>query len=227
MTGGALFSKFGKQFNTGEIIFCEFEPGNSFYLIQTGRVKISKVVKDKEKTMDILSVGDIFGEMAILEEQPRSATATAIEPVTVLHFDRDNFVSMMMSQPQLAFKLLVVFSKRIYDAKRRLMILLLDDIQWCDPETLEWLGDIQSKIADVFLMLAEKEPTYASMREVSFPVTVDDVANWAGTGVDQVSEQLNHWAKVGKIELYSDRIFVRNMADFKRIVAQKRKTEKR
>ncbi|MBL8033677.1 MAG: Crp/Fnr family transcriptional regulator [Leptospiraceae bacterium] len=213
MTGGALFSKFGKQFNTGEIIFCEFEPGNSFYLIQTGRVKISKVVKDKEKTMDILSVGDIFGEMAILEEQPRSATATAIEPVTVLHFDRDNFVSMMMSQPQLAFKLLVVFSKRIYDAKRRLMILLLDDIQ--------------SKIADVFLMLAEKEPTYASMREVSFPVTVDDVANWAGTGVDQVSEQLNHWAKVGKIELYSDRIFVRNMADFKRIVAQKRKTEKR
>ncbi len=213
MTGGALFSKFGKQFNTGEIIFCEFEPGNSFYLIQTGRIKISKVVKDKEKTMDILGVGDIFGEMAILEEQPRSATATAIEPVTVLHFDRDNFVSMMMSQPQLAFKLLVVFSKRIYDAKRRLMILLLDDIQ--------------SKIADVFLMLAEKEPTYANMREVSFPVTVDDVANWAGTSVDQVSEQLNHWAKIGKIELYSDRIFVRNMSDFKRIVAQKRKVEKR
>ncbi len=213
MTGGALFSKFGKQFNTGEIIFCEFEPGNSFYLIQTGRIKISKVVKDKEKTMDILGVGDIFGEMAILEEQPRSATATAIEPVTVLHFDRDNFVSMMMSQPQLAFKLLVVFSKRIYDAKRRLMILLLDDIQ--------------SKIADVFLMLAEKEPTYANMREVSFPVTVDDVANWAGTSVDQVSEQLNHWAKIGKIELYADRIFVRNMSDFKRIVAQKRKVEKR
>lgn len=213
MTGGALFSKFGKQFNTGEIIFCEFEPGNSFYLIQTGRIKISKVVKDKEKTMDILGVGDIFGEMAILEEQPRSATATAIEPVTVLHFDRDNFVSMMMSQPQLAFKLLVVFSKRIYDAKRRLMILLLDDIQ--------------SKIADVFLMLAEKEPTYANMREVSFPVTVDDVANWAGTSADQVSEQLNHWAKIGKIEIYSDRIFVRNMSDFKRIVAQKRKVEKR
>jgi len=213
MTGGGLFNKFGKQYSTGEIIFCEFEPGNSFYLIQTGRVKISKVVKDKEKTMDILSVGDIFGEMAILEEQPRSATATAIEPVTVLHFDRDNFVSMMMSQPQLAFKLLVVFSKRIYDAKRRLMILLLDDIQ--------------SKISDVFLMLAEKEPTYVHMREVSFPVTIDDVANWAGTSVDQVSEQLNHWAKVGKIELYSDRIFVRNLADFKRIVAQKRKTEKR
>ncbi len=213
MTGGGLFNKFGKQFNTGEIIFCEFEPGNSFYLIQTGRIKISKVVKDKEKTMDILGVGDIFGEMAILEEQPRSATATAIEPVTVLHFDRDNFVSMMMSQPQLAFKLLVVFSKRIYDAKRRLMILLLDDIQ--------------SKIADVFLMLAEKEPTFANMREVSFPVTIDDVANWAGTGTDQVSEQLNHWAKIGKIELYSDRIFVRNMADFKRIVAQKRKVEKR
>lgn len=213
MNGGALFNKFGKQYNTGEIIFCEFEPGNSFYLIQTGRVKISKVVKDKEKTMDILGVGDIFGEMAILEEQPRSATASAVEPVSLLHFDRDNFVSMMMSQPQLALKLLVVFSKRIYDAKRRMMILLLDDVQ--------------SKIADVFLMLAEKEATYAHMREVSFPVTTDDVANWAGLSVDQAGDQLNHWAKVGKIELYSDRIFVHNLTDFKRIVAQKRKTEKR
>lgn len=213
MTSSALFNKFGKQYNTGEIVFCEFEPGNSFYLIQTGRVKISKVVKDKEKTMDILGVGDIFGEMAILEEQPRSATATAIEPVTLLRFDRDNFVSMMMSQPQLAFKLLVVFSRRIYDAKRRLMILLLDDIQ--------------AKIADVFLMLAEKEPTYANMREVSFPITVDDVAHWAGISADQASEQLNHWVKVGKVELYSDRIFVRNLVDFKRLVAQKRKTEKR
>lgn len=213
MTSSALFNKFGKQYNTGEIVFCEFEPGNSFYLIQTGRVKISKVVKDKEKTMDILGAGDIFGEMAILEEQPRSATATAIEPVTLLRFDRDNFVSMMMSQPQLAFKLLVVFSRRIYDAKRRLMILLLDDIQ--------------AKIADVFLMLAEKEPTYANMREVSFPITVDDVAHWAGISADQASEQLNHWVKVGKVELYSDRIFVRNLVDFKRLVAQKRKTEKR
>ncbi|MCX7632024.1 MAG: Crp/Fnr family transcriptional regulator [Turneriella sp.] len=213
MTTSMLFNKYGKQFNAGEIIFCEFEPGNSFYLIQTGRVKISKVVKDKEKTMDILGAGDIFGEMAILEEQPRSATATAIEPVTVLHFDRENFVTMMMSQPQLALKLLVVFSKRIYDAKRRLMILLLDDIP--------------SKVADVFLMLAEKEPTYAHMREISLPITVDDVANWAGITHEQAAEQLNHWVKVGKIEIYSDRIFIRNLTEFKRIVAQKRKTEKR
>jgi len=211
--GGGLYNKFGKQFNTGEIIFCEFEPGNSFYLIQTGRVKISKVVKDKEKTMDVLGPGDIFGEMAILEEQPRSATATAIEPVTLLNFNRDNFVSMMMSQPALALKLLVVFSKRIYDAKRRMMILLLDENS--------------AKIADVFVMLAEKEPSFANMREVSFPVTVDDVANWAGTTVEQASEQINHWAKVGKLELYPDRIFIRNLTDFKRQVAQKRKGEKR
>lgn len=207
--GGALFSKFGKQFTAGEIIFCEFEPGNDFYLIQQGRIKISKVVKNKEKTMDILGPGDIFGEMAILEEQPRSATATAMETVQVLHFNRDNFVSMMMSQPQLAFKLLVVFSKRIYDAKRRMMILLLDDIQ--------------AKVADVFLMLAEKEPAYASIREISFPVTIDDVANWAGAPVDDVHNVISHWAKVGKLEHYTDRLYIKNLADFKRIVQQKRK----
>ena len=88
MTGGALFSKFGKQFNTGEIIFCEFEPGNSFYLIQTGRIKISKVVKDKEKTMDILGVGDIFGEMAILEEQRGRANEERIRRMRTGQIDR-------------------------------------------------------------------------------------------------------------------------------------------
>ena len=95
-----LSNKFGKSFDPGKIIFCEFEPGGDFYLIQTGKVKISKIVKDTEKTMDFLGPGDIFGEMAILEEAPRSATATAVDTVSALHFNRDNFVTLMTSQPQ-------------------------------------------------------------------------------------------------------------------------------
>lgn len=209
MLGGGLFSKFGKQFNPNQIIFCEFEPGNDFYLIQSGKVKISKIVKDKEKTMDILGSGDIFGEMAILEEQPRSATASAVDTVQVLHFNRDNFVSLMTSQPQLAHKLLVIFSRRIYDAKRRLMILLLDDIQ--------------SKVADVILMLSEKEPNYRDLRSITLNITVDDMANWCGEPSDQVQQIVNHWTKMGKMEQYADRIVVPNLNDYRRIVGAKRK----
>ncbi|MDW8307258.1 MAG: Crp/Fnr family transcriptional regulator [Leptospiraceae bacterium] len=209
MNTNALFQKFGKQFNANDIIFCEFEPGNDFYLIQSGRVKISKIVRDKEKTMDILGPGDIFGEMAILEEQPRSATAIALDTVQVLHFNRENFVTLMTSQPQLAHKLLVIFARRIYDAKRRLMILLLDDLQ--------------AKVADVFLMLSEKEPNYKELRHLSLSVTVDDIANWCGEPSDRVQQVLHQWARTGKIELYADRVVIPNLNDMRRIVATKRK----
>jgi CRP-like cAMP-binding protein len=204
-----LTSKFGKEFQPGEMIFCEFEPGDDFFLIQKGKVKISKIVKDTEKTMDILEAGDIFGEMAILEEQPRSASATAIENVTALHFNRANFVTLMSSQPQLAFKLLVIFTKRIYDARRRLKILLLDDIQ--------------AKVCDTFLMLSEKEPNYRELKEVVLRITVDGIAHWCGESVDKIQPILSHWAKIGKVELYADRIHVANLNDCKRMVAAKRK----
>jgi CRP-like cAMP-binding protein len=204
-----LTGKFGKEFQPGELIFCEFEPGDSFYLIQKGKVKISKMVKDKEKTMDILEPGDIFGEMAILEEQPRSATATAVDNVLTLHFNRENFVTLMSSQPQLAFKLLVIFTKRIYDARRRLKILLLDDIQ--------------AKVCDTFLMLSEKEPNYRDLKEIVLRTTTDGIAHWCGESIDTIQPILSHWAKLGKVELFADRIHVTNLNDARRIVAMKRK----
>ena len=204
-----LSSKFGKDFEPGQIIFCEFEPGDDFYLVQSGRIKISKIVKEQEKTMDILGPGDIFGEMAILEEAPRSATATALDNVSTLHFNRDNFVTLMSSQPQLVFKLLVIFTKRIYDARRRLQILLLDDVQ--------------AKIADVFLMLSEKEPNYKELKEIVLRVNVDDIAHWCGEPVEAIQPVISHWAKLDKVELFADRIHVHNLIDCRRIVASKRK----
>ena len=204
-----LSSKFGKDFDPGKIIFCEFEPGDDFYLIQTGKVKISKIVRDTEKTMDILGPGDIFGEMAILEEQPRSATATAVDNVNTLHFNRENFVTLMTSQPQLAYKLLTIFTRRIYDARRRLMILLL--------------GDVQAKVADVFLMLSEKEPNHSELNEIVLNISVDDISHWAGETAEKVQPVISHWVKIGKVELYADRIHVMHLHDCRRIVSARRK----
>lgn len=210
MLGAGLYNKYGKEYKPGEIIFSEFEPGNDFFLIQSGRVKITKIVKDKEKTMDVLEPGDMFGEMAILEEQPRSASAIAVDNVSLLHFNRENFVSLMTSQPQLALKLLVVFSKRIYDAKRRVMILLLDDPQ--------------AKVADVILMLSEKEPNYKDLTEITLMITVEDIANWCAESPKTVQEVLSHYIKNQKIELYPDKLIAHNLRDLRRIVEIKRKS---
>ncbi|HMV80416.1 MAG TPA: Crp/Fnr family transcriptional regulator [Leptospiraceae bacterium] len=205
----AMFGKFGKVFQPNQIIFCEYEPGNDFYLIQEGQVKITKTVGNSIKTLDILEAGDIFGEMAILEEQPRSATAVAIDEVKALNFNRANFELLMTKNPQLALRVLTIFSTRIYDQKRRLQILLLDDMN--------------GKVADVFVMLAEKQNPHEMTKEITLKITVDDVAHWCGQPVIEVQKVVAQYKKSGKLDVFADRIVVRNIQEFQRTVTQKRK----
>ena len=210
MLDSQLFDKFGVEYSPGDIIFCEFEPGNEFYFIQAGRIKIVKIINNTEKTLDILEVGDVFGEMAILEEQPRSASAIAIDHVKLLKFRRENFDALLQGNPQLAYKLLIIFSKRIYDQKRRLMILLLEEPQ--------------VKVMDVLNMLAEQDPHLDLQEAVTLKVTMQEVANWAGMQIDEVQKILAHLNQLGKIELFADKIVVKNIRDFLRIVSSRRKS---
>lgn len=205
-----FFERFGVEYSPNEIIFCEYEPGTEFYFIQSGRVKIVKVINNMEKTLDIMTTGDVFGEMAILEREPRSATAIAVDHVKLLRFHRDNFDSLLEGTPQLAYKLLLIFSKRIYDAKRRLMILLLDD-----PSL---------KVMDVFIMLAEQDTQLDWRDDISLPVTAAQVASWAGMSVPMVQEELNRLAQLNKLEVYKDHIVVKNIRDFQRLVTSRRKS---
>lgn len=206
----SLFEKFGKEFQPGQIIFCEWEPGNDFYFVQKGRVKIIKTFGNTQKTLDVIGEGDIFGEMAILEEEPRSASAIAIDNVKTLHFNRENFDTLMNNQPQLAYSLLLIYARRIYDARRRLKILLIEDLN--------------VKVADVFLMLSEKDPHYGHTNTMTFNITVDDVANWCGQPVEDVNRVIMTYVRQGKIELYADRIVVANLKDLQRVVSSRKKS---
>jgi len=206
----AAFGRFARTFQPGEMIFSEFEPGDNFYLIQAGRVQLVKLIGDIEKTLDILQPSEMFGEMAILENSPRSATAIALDTVKVLEFNSKNFDVLMMGNPQIALKLLKMFCKRIYDSKRRFMILTLDE-----PP---------AKIADVFLMLDESQPDIdRSSEKREFKTSVDNIAQWAGMTVNQTREVLSNFVTQRRMEMYPDRIVVKNINDFSRFVNSRRR----
>ena len=206
----AAFGRFAKTYPAGEMIFSEFEPGDTFYLIQSGRVQLVKIIGDIEKTLDILQPSEMFGEMAILENSPRSATAIALDKVTVLEFNSQNFEVLMLGNPQIALKLLRMFAKRIYDSKRRFMILTLEEPQ--------------AKIADVFLMLDESQTDIDKTTERrEFKTTVDGIAHWAGMSVNETRDILVHFSTQRRVEIFPDRIVVRNINDFSRFVASRRK----
>lgn len=208
----SMFERFAVTYQPEDIIFCEHEPGDTFYLIQSGRVQIVKIIDEIEKNIDILQPGEIFGEMAILEEAPRSASAVALDQVKALEFNRENFEILMKGTPQIALKLLKLFTKRIYDQKRRFLILTLNDEQ--------------AKVADVFLMLSETQHVdNPEEDERVFKVAVDDIAHWAGISPDRSRAVLNHFVSQRRVEIFPDRIVVKNINDFARFVKSKRRQQ--
>jgi CRP/FNR family cyclic AMP-dependent transcriptional regulator len=94
-----------KHFRDGDIIIKEGESGTEMFIISSGKVAISKGVTTN---LAILAEGDIFGEMALVDSRPRSATAKAIGAVMVRVLDRDSFKVLLGSNPKIA---MLVFDK--------------------------------------------------------------------------------------------------------------------
>lgn len=111
----------------GEFLFCENEPGNELYIINEGSVKITKILSGKEVLLAVLNQGDIFGEMAILDNKPRSASAIAYGHTKLMAVNKANFGSMVKAKPALATKLITLLSGRVWTTYRQLSNILLKD----------------------------------------------------------------------------------------------------
>ncbi|MCB1172549.1 MAG: HEAT repeat domain-containing protein [Leptospiraceae bacterium] len=104
------------EIKPGQIIFHENETGDAMYIILEGRIRI---VKGQNTTLDILLERDCFGEMAILDEEPRSATAVADGPCRLLAIQREDFQRLLMARPQIAIAMFRSISLRLRDLTRR------------------------------------------------------------------------------------------------------------
>ncbi len=116
-----------RTYRDNTMIFSEYEPGEELFIIQGGKVKITKIV-DEEVLLAVLKAGDIFGEMALLDNKPRSASAITFGEVNVLAINKSNFESMVQAQPQLATRLIQLLSERIWTAYRQLENLMIRDV---------------------------------------------------------------------------------------------------
>lgn len=117
-------TEINRTYQDNSMIFCEYEPGNELFIIQSGRVKITKIVNE-EVLLAVLKTGDIFGEMALLDNKPRSASAITFGEVSVMAINKSNFENMVQAQPQLATRLIQLLSERIWTAYRQLENLMI------------------------------------------------------------------------------------------------------
>lgn len=116
-----------RNYPAGTMIMAESQRGSDMFMIQEGVVKITKIVDGNEVILSILKRGDMFGEMALLENKNRSANAIAQENCTLLVINRKNFDNMVSTQPQLIARLTTMLADRLWSMYRQLSNASLKD----------------------------------------------------------------------------------------------------
>src|SRR5690349_4912906 len=127
--------RFARALPAGEVVFREGDTGPTMFVVRKGRVRITKRVRGGEKSFAVPSPGERCGEMAILTGQPRSATATALDDVTLLEFDAKRFETMVTTQAEIAVRIIQKLARRLEDADSLIAILTKRD-----PKTRVILG---------------------------------------------------------------------------------------
>ncbi|MAG13064.1 MAG: Crp/Fnr family transcriptional regulator [Spirochaetales bacterium] len=119
-----LFDKFGMVVDSGKIIFEENQVGDRMYIIQEGSVRISKMIDGKSHIFAVLGKGEFFGEMAIVNQVKRTATATAAGTIRLLSFDRTGFVSMVSNNARIALSIIDKLCRRLQAANAQIQHLV-------------------------------------------------------------------------------------------------------
>ena len=160
-----------RHYRDDTMIFGEYEPGEELFIIQSGKVKITKIAGE-EVLLAVLKQGDIFGEMAILDNRPRSASAITFGDADLLAINKSNFESMVKAQPQLATRLIQLLSERIWTAYRQLENLLIRD-----P-----LG----RIYDMLLIQIEKQKIKIESKQLhNFEFGTKELLNMVGISLEK------------------------------------------
>jgi CRP-like cAMP-binding protein len=179
-----------QRHRAGEVLFREDEAGQSLMLITGGSVKISVSGPDgKEAVLAVLGPGEILGEMAILENRPRSADATALVRCEVLVLHQRDFVPFLERNPAVAIRLLAMMCARL----RRTSELLEDRM----------LRHLPGRLAKALLDLCRPgEVPCAPGTRVNLPIRQATLASLLGASRESLNKQLHAWQAAGLIELH-------------------------
>ena len=120
--------RFGRTYTVGTVLFREGEVGEEMYVIQSGRVQLTRRVRGREMHLGTLPPGEFFGEMAIVNNRPRTATATIIEEAHLLVIDGRTFEAMVRGNSEIALRFIKKLATRLELSNQQVETLLLADL---------------------------------------------------------------------------------------------------
>ncbi len=171
-----LYEKFGREFSAGTVLFSEGDEGNEMYVIQGGKVKITRRVGAQDALLAILPEGEFLGEMSIINDLPRSATATVLEDAKLLVLDRHTFEAMIRGNSEIAVRMIKKLADRLQHADTQIELLLHRDPS---HRVVQYLRQESTRIG------------IRSATGTKIPITVRGLAERVGLSIDEVSEVID------------------------------------
>lgn len=190
-----------KNYSKKNIVFHEGDYGDALYIIKNGRIKISKVAIDgREKTLSILKTGDFFGEMAIFDNMPRSATSEAMDnDVKLLSISKNDFERVVFENPSIALAIMKDLTRRIRQINEQVQDLAFKDVH----------GRVASTIYN--LLKAERDVAKDANKIRSLRMTHQDLANMVGSSRETVTRALNRLQDEGIISISHQQIAINDI----------------
>ena len=162
----------------GTTIFARGDPGTSLFAVCSGTVKISNHSPEgKDAVFNLINVGEIFGEIALLDGQPRTADAFALSECELMIIDRRDFVPLIKSQPEIAVKLIEVLCGRLRRTSEQ-----VEDVIFLDLPT---------RLAKTLLWLAKRAKPSSQGSKVT--ITQREIGQLIGMSRESTNKQLRMW----------------------------------
>lgn len=184
----------------GTYIYLPSDPANSVFLLKEGHAKISRLTDEgKEVMLTILSPGEVFGEVVLVNDQPRDHIAEAIDNVLLCEFRKRDFENFIRSRPDLVFRITKLIGLRLQKMESRVVDLICKDVA--------------TRVSELLLNLADQHgKATGSHGEFRIKLTHQDIASLAGVSRQTATEILDRLKSLGLVELGHRSIIIKNKA---------------
>ncbi len=190
MAEDPLFQRFGKAFPANTVLFKEGEQGTTMFILQTGKVKITKQIAGEDKLLATVPAGEFLGEMAILLNEPRSASATVVEETKALVIDSNTFEAMIKSNTEIAYRIIKKLAQRVRDANSQIEALSIKDHN--------------QKVVYTLLRIAKASGTPADNGGTKIGSNKQDLQAQTGLDEEKLNEILGKLTKANLVKILPD-----------------------